>query len=95
MTSFIGRRRFLATLGGSAVAWPLAARAQQTGRAQRLPNVGVLNYAAYSDALVDEFRTSLREFGRIEGHTLTITYRWADGQLDRFPRLPLNWSRAT
>jgi len=87
MTSFIGRRRFLATLGGSAVAWPLAARAQQTGRAQRLPNVGVLNYAAYADALVDEFRTSLREFGRIEGHTLTITYRWADGQLDRLPAL--------
>jgi putative ABC transport system substrate-binding protein len=92
MAVTIGRRESIAVLGGAVASWPLAARAQ---RAQRLPHVGVLNYAAYSDALVDEFRTSLREFGRIEGHTLTITYRWADGQLDRFPRLPLNWSRAT
>jgi len=87
MAITIGRRELIAALGGAVASWPLAARAQQTGRAQRLPHVGVLNYAAYSDALVDEFCTSLREFGRIEGHTLTITYRWADGQLDRLPAL--------
>jgi putative tryptophan/tyrosine transport system substrate-binding protein len=54
---------------------------------RRVPNVGILNYAASEDALVSEFRSALRELGHIEGQTLTITYRWADGRFERLPRL--------
>jgi putative tryptophan/tyrosine transport system substrate-binding protein len=52
-----------------------------------MPNVGILNYAAAEDALVNEFRTALSELGQIEGQTLTITYRWADGRFERLPSL--------
>jgi putative ABC transport system substrate-binding protein len=81
------RRRDFVQLLGAAVAWPLAARAQQSGRVRRVPNVGILNYAAADDALVSEFRSALRELGHIEGQTTTITYRWADGRFERLPGL--------
>src|SRR5947209_3265433 len=80
------RRQFIAALG-SATAWPLAARAQQPGRVRRVPNVGILNYAAAQDELVDEFRTALVELGHVEGQSLTFTYRWADGHFERLPSL--------
>jgi hypothetical protein len=47
MASYIGRRKFLATFGGAAVAWPLAARAQQTA----MPIVGLVNGRAAQDAV--------------------------------------------
>jgi len=83
----VRRREFITVLGGAAVAWPLAARAQQAGRGQRVPHVGILNYAAAQDPLVDEFRSALHELGRVDGQSLSITYRWADGQLNRLPAL--------
>ncbi len=51
------------------------------------PNVGILNYAAAQDVRVTQFRDALRELGYVEGQNLTITYRWADGMLDRLPDL--------
>jgi putative ABC transport system substrate-binding protein len=81
------RRRDFVRLLGVASAWPLAAHAQQSGRVRRVPNVGILNYAAAEDTLVSEFRSALRGLGHIEGQTLTITYRWADGRFERLPRL--------
>jgi putative ABC transport system substrate-binding protein len=81
------RRREFITLIGGAAALPLAALAQQPGRVRRAPNVGILNYAAAEDALVNEFRSALSELGHIEGQTLTITYRWADGRFERLPSL--------
>jgi putative ABC transport system substrate-binding protein len=81
------RREFIMLLGGAAAGWPLGVHAQQPGRVRRLPHVGILNYAAAQDSLVDEFRSGLRELGRVEGQTLSITYRSADGQLDRLPAL--------
>jgi putative ABC transport system substrate-binding protein len=80
----MNRRRFITALGGAAAAWPFAARAQQR---RRVPHVGILNYATDHDTLVDEFRSALRELGYIEGQTVAITHRWADGHMERLPGL--------
>jgi len=80
------RREFITLLGG-AVAWPLAVRAQQRDRMHRIARVGILNYAAAQDVRVNDFRDGLRELGYVEGQNLAITYRWADGHLDRLPAL--------
>jgi putative ABC transport system substrate-binding protein len=80
------RREFISALG-IAAAWPLGVRAQKPGPSHRLPNIGILNYAAAQDALVDEFRAALVELGHVEGKSVTITYRWADGRFDRLPGL--------
>jgi putative ABC transport system substrate-binding protein len=81
------RREFITLLGGAAVAWPLSAHAQQPGRVRRAAHIGILNYAAAQDPLVDSFRDGLRELGYTDGQNLAITYRWGDGALDRLPGL--------
>src|SRR5262250_3561076 len=84
MASHIGRRKFLAALGGAA-AWPLAARAQQP----KMPVVGFLHVgSAKSFAhLVGGFRQGLEETGYIEGQNVAVVFRWAEGQSDRLPAL--------
>ena len=86
MASHIRRRKFLATLGGAAAAWPLAARAQQPGRVYR---IGVLEMspAASNAANFDALRRGLRERGYVEGQNLVLDYRSADGRPERFPQL--------
>src|SRR6266481_2629214 len=86
MASHIGRRKFLATLGGAAAAWPIAARAQQTG----MPLVGWLGSEtrkAEDSRIVPFFREGLKEGGYSEGQNVTIEYRFADGHYDRLPAL--------
>src|SRR5262245_35202281 len=83
MASYIGRRKFLATLGGAA-AWPLAGRAQQP-----IPTIGFLPSQppeGLADALPG-FRQGLKEAGYSEGENVAIEYRWAENQLDRLPAL--------
>ena len=76
------RRDFIATIGGAA-AWPVCARAQQTGR---LPTIGFLGAAtaAVWAPWTAAFEKRLQELGWTNGRTVVIEYRWAEGQSTRF-----------
>src|SRR6516165_10757219 len=72
------RREFLALLGGAAAAWPLAAaRAQQS--AVQLPRIGIID----NSPIWDNFRQGLHDLGYIEGQSIVIEYRSAEGKVDR------------
>src|SRR4029453_18946276 len=76
MASHIERRKFLATLGGAAVAWPLASGAQQPAR---VPRIGIVDDAP----MWHSFRQALRELGYIEGQSVNYEYRYSEGVPDR------------
>jgi len=86
------RRAFIALLGGVVAAWPLSARAQQAGK---LPTIGFLGAGTRSGWAdwVAAFVQRLRELGWIEGRTVAIEYRWAEGRSERFAEIAAEFVR--
>src|SRR5499427_9025633 len=88
----IGRREFITLIGGAAAAWPLATRAQQAGK---LPTIGFLGSSSASgwSPWTAAFVQRLNELGWVEGRTVGIEYRWADGRSERFAEIPAEFVR--
>jgi putative tryptophan/tyrosine transport system substrate-binding protein len=84
MTTSIGRRRFVATLGGAA-AWPLYARAQQPA----MPVIGYLTLGSPGQSVdsVTGFRKGLSEMGYVDGRNVAIEFRWAQNDFAKLPEL--------
>ena len=86
------KRREFITLLGAAAAWPLAARAQQPGK---LPTVGIIGsgtpatHGHWYAALVQR----LRELGWIDGRTVAVEYRWAEGRTERYAEIAAEFVR--
>jgi putative ABC transport system substrate-binding protein len=80
--SGMGRREFVALLGGAAAAWPLAARAQ-TERVRRIGYLGFGPAFAYATR-VEALRAGLHDLGWVEGKNIVIEFRWAEG-VDQLP----------
>jgi len=80
------RRDFIKLIAGSAASWPLTAGAQQAGKLPTIGFLGAAKRSAYSqwDAA---FVQRLRELGWIEGRTITIEYRWAEGRSERYAEI--------
>src|SRR5262249_22362145 len=93
------RREFIMLLGGAAAAWPLAARAQQG----RIPVIGYLGAGSISSPMRAAVGTpserllalgqGLKETGYIEGETVVLAFRFAEGQNNRLPALALELAR--
>ena len=82
MAIVIGRRQFISALGGAAVAWPLAAHAQQ-------PVVGVVSGRSSDtdERSAAAFRRGLNEAGFVDGQNVVVEYHWLEGKYDRLPAL--------
>src|SRR2546429_9820661 len=86
------RRDFITLLGSAAAAWPLGARAQQTGK---LATIGCLVPGTPSShgQWFAVFVQRLRELGWIEGRTVAVEYRWAEGRSERFAEIAAEFVR--
>src|SRR5262245_62514470 len=80
------RREFITLVGAGAVAWPLAARAQQ---AQKVARIGFLGstFASPWKSRVEAFQSGLHDLGYVEGKNIAIEFRWAEENYDQLPLL--------
>jgi putative ABC transport system substrate-binding protein len=85
------RREFIMLVGGATATWPLSARAQQPGK---LPTIGFLGTVTQSTWPVEAFAQRLRELGWIDGQTVTVEYRWAEGHSDRITAFAAEFVRS-
>ena len=84
------RREFIALLGSSVAGWPLGSRAQTA----KLPTIGFLGTVTQSWWPVEAFDKRLRELGWIDGRTITIEYRWAEGRDERITEFVAEFVRS-
>jgi putative tryptophan/tyrosine transport system substrate-binding protein len=89
MTAKMKRREFIALIGGAAVVWPLAARAQQPAT----PVIGFLHIASLETRRqeVASFYQGLKDIGYVEGQNVAIEYRWGENHNDRMPALAIGF----
>ena len=82
----VGRREFITLLGGAAVAWPLAARAQQS---RKVPRIGVLlpGTPASFSLRTKAFLEGLQDLGYVEGQTIAIEWKWGQDRVEGLPEL--------
>jgi putative ABC transport system substrate-binding protein len=87
----IGRRQFVALLGGGVATWPLATRGQQAA----VPVIGFLHGASFEGykPMVTSFRQGLKEAGYVDGQNVAIEFSWAEGQYDRMPAMAADLAR--
>jgi putative ABC transport system substrate-binding protein len=85
------RREFITLVGSAAIAWPLAARAQQA----KVATIGLLGTgsAAAQSQWTAAFVQRMRDLGWVDGRNLTIEYRWAEGRSERFAELAAEFVR--
>jgi len=88
----MNRRSFIAALGGAAVAWPLAARAQQPAKVPTIGFLGGANATVWGPWTA-VFVERLRALGWIEGRTIAIDYRWAEGRPERVAEIAAEFVR--
>jgi len=87
----VRRREFITLLGGAA-AWPVTARAQQAGKLPIIGLLGPISAAAWVP-MTNVFVSRLRQLGWIEGSTVAIEYRWAEGRYERFAEVAAEFVR--
>src|SRR3989442_14654152 len=88
----LNRRRFLCAVAGSLLPAPIVAEAQQAGKVYRIGYLGPSSAPAVS-RFIEAFRQGLRELGWVEGQSIVIEYRFAEGQYDRLPDLAAELAR--
>jgi putative ABC transport system substrate-binding protein len=88
----VKRRDFITLIGGAAIAWPLAARAQQSAKRPIVGFLGDSTPLAESERAA-AFARRLHDLGWIEGRTTAIEYRWADGRSERLAEIAAEFAR--
>jgi putative ABC transport system substrate-binding protein len=81
------RREFISLLGGAAAAWPLSAHAQH---AERVRHIGILLFAEQDWAIIRPCLQELQRLGYVDGTSVAIDYRDAEGKYERLPELAAN-----
>src|SRR5215467_7760047 len=80
------RRQFIILLGGTAAAWPLAARAQQAGKVWRIGYLSAVSRESSSRSYA-ALQQGMRELGYVEGKDFVIEWRSVEGKYERFPEI--------